>query len=229
MPVNAENLNRLIQAAWRGALSSSKGIDPDRRPPKLTKDGWIHSQRAKKWVESLGKEFKKEYNDPENARVFWDGNTENEGDFNLQEMLFDLSVCEISTVESVTHEKPLPFVARCHWQIESELNQGNSRAIVIDMSKLVMGSSENMLFVASHKGTIHKGKTWETRVLEMCKKIAKCCDGRLFFCFIAHPKDWVKKSAPLPSIYQWTKDDWEPLRSSTPFLDQAATDAYMNT
>ena len=209
MPVNADNLYSLIQAAWRRALNLSKGIDPDGGPPKRSKEWWVHSQRAKKWVESLGKEFKKEYNDPENARVFWDGNTENKGDFCLQEMLFDVAVCEISTVESVTLEKPLPFFTRCHWQIESELNQGNSRAIVIDMSKLVMGSSENKLFVASHK---LKGDStdseWESGILEMCKKIAQCCDGKLFFCFIAHPKDWDNESVPAPSIYRWINGNW---------------------
>ena len=108
----------------------------------------------------------------------------------------------------MTHEKPLPFVARCLWKIESELDQKDSGEIVLDMSKLIMGSSKNKLFVASHKETIRKGKAWETRVLEMCKKIAQCCDGRLFFCFIAHPKDWDNESVPAPSVYRWIDGNW---------------------
>ena len=73
-----------------------------------------------------------------------------------------------------------------------------------------MGLSEYKLFVASHKRRTRKGETWETDVIEMCKKIAKCCDGKLFFCFIAHPKDWDKEPVP-PSIYQWISGDWERL------------------
>lgn len=126
-------------------------------------------------------------------------------------MLFDLAVCKTSTVESVTHKNPLYFVARCYWQIESEFDQGNTREIVIDMSMLVMGSANNKLFVASHKRRARKGETWETDVLDMCKKIAKCCNGNLFFCFIAHPKDWGNEFVTPPSIHQWISGDWEPV------------------
>ena len=181
MAVSAGNLNELIQNAWESALESSKGIQLDGGSPKRSKEWWLHSQRVKKWVESLGKGFEEEYNDLENAGVFWSPSP--------REMLFDLAVCKISTVESVTLEKLLCFVAGCHWQIESELNNKNSRAIVTDLSKLVMGLSENKLFVASHKST---GKEWESSVLTMCSEIAKCCDGKLFFCFIAHPEEWGK-------------------------------------
>lgn len=196
MPVNAENLNSLIQEAWEDALKLSQNADFS----ECSRKGDIHKELSNIWIDSLGKQFRKHYKS-ENDRVFWRGNP--------QEILFDLSVCEISTVESVTHEKPLPFVVRCHWQIESEFDQKDSGEIVLDMSKLVMGLGENKLFVASYKGTIHKGKTWETRVLEMCKKTAKCCDGKLFFCFIAHPKDWEEKSLPSPSIYRWINGGWE--------------------
>lgn len=71
-----------------------------------------------------------------------------------------------------------------------------------------MGSSKNKLFVASHK---LKGKEdkladskWESGILNMCSKIAERCNGNLFFCFIAHPKDWCETSVPQPSVHEWT-------------------------
>ena len=62
--------------------------------------------------------------------------------------------------------KPLQFIAQCHWQIESEFSRGNTRDIVIDMSKLVMGSAENKLFIAAHRGVREKD------ILEQCSQIA---------------------------------------------------------
>ena len=126
----------------------------------------------------------------------------------MQEMLFDLAVCKTSTVNSYPKKVQLPFIAESYWLIESEFEQGNSREIIIDMSKLVMGSSKNKLFVASHKLTDPK---WESGILKMCSDIAKPCTGNLFFCFIAHPKDWHNESAPVPSVHQWINDNWKRL------------------
>lgn len=218
MSVNAGNLQELIQAAWREALNSSQdiGVESDQ--------GKINSERSKKWMNSLGRQFESQY-DSKDDRVLWIGNRDNKGDFGMQEMLFDMVVCRISRVNSLRNRTPLHFVAKCYWQIESEFNRDNSTEIVKDMRKLVLGSSKNKMFVASHKST---GQEWENRVLTMCSKIAKCCDGKLFFCFIAHPEDWSKKSAPSPSIYQWINGAWKRLRSGTPFLDQALKDALEN-
>lgn len=204
MAVNAENLNSLIQEAWEDALSHSK-ISARIRNSEMIK--MVNSQRSKDWMNSLGKRFQIRY-DPKKDRVFWRGNPENESDFDLQEMLFDLAVCQTCTVPSYKKRHPLPFISKLHWLIESEFAQNDSREIVKDMSKLVMGSSENKLFVASHKLT---DSEWEDGILKMCGPIAEHCQGRLFFCFIAHPKDWYKESEPAPSVHQWTDGHWERL------------------
>ena len=201
MPVNAENLKGLISEAWSEALKSSQDIDLCEQSQR-----WINRERSKKWMSSLGKQFRSQYDLPGKDRVFWIGNPENKCDFGLQEMLFDLAVCQISTVNSY-RKKQLHFITKCHWLIESEFNQKNSREIVKDMSKLVMGSSENKLFVASHKPT---DPEWGNGILNMCSKIAKHCDGKLFFCFIAHPEDWGEQPTPPPSVHEWIDGDWKP-------------------
>ena len=201
MPVNETNLDELIHAAWSDALNSSQDIDVE------SDQGAINSERSQAWMNSLGKQFESQYS-AKDHRVFWTGNKDNKSDFGLKEMLFDMVVCRISRVTSLGNREQLPFVAKCYWQVESEFNRDNSRKIVEDMRKLVMGSSENKLFVASHKSA---GREWENRVLTMCSKIAKCCDGKLFFCFIAHPADWGKSSELSPSIYRWIDGDWERL------------------
>lgn len=198
MPVNETNLDELILAAWSDALNSSRNIDVE------SDQGTINDERSQAWMNSLGEQFESQYS-AKDDRVFWKGNEDNKGDFGLKEMLFDMVVCRISRVNSLRNRNQIPFVAKCYWQIESEFNRDNSAKIVEDMRKLVMGSIENKLFVASHKST---GQEWENRVLKMCSEITKCCDGNLFFCFIAHPADWDENSPPPPSIYRWIDDKW---------------------
>lgn len=215
MPVNETNLDELIHAAWNDALNSSRNIDVE------SDQGTINDERSQAWMNSLGEQFESQYS-AKDDRVFWKGNEDNKGDFGLEEMLFDMVVCRTSRANSLRNRKQIPFVAKCYWQVESEFNRDDSTEIVKDMSKLVLGSSENKLFVASHKPKDHE---WEKRVLKMCSEIAKCCDGKLFFCFFAHPEDWGKESELSPSIYQWIDGEWKRLRSNTPFLDQALEDA----
>ena len=120
----------------------------------------------------------------------------------MNEYLFDLAVCSVSATKSLqTEAKELPFIARCHRQIEFEFSRSNTRHIVRDMSKLVMGSAENKLFVASHWGER------EAAVLEQCSEIARCCTGRVYFCFVSHPQDWGDKPV-LPALHEWIMGGW---------------------
>ena len=106
----------------------------------------------------------------------------------MNELLFDLAVCSVPETESLQRKaNPLQFIARCHWQIESEFNRRNTRDIVVDMSKLVLGSAENKLFIAAHRGVR------EHDILEQCSQIAGCCGGRVYFGFVSHPDDWGKE------------------------------------
>ena len=177
----------------------------------MERRGDINSDRSRKWINSLAQQFKEFYT-CRSHRVFWSGNYENQAEFGRNEFLFDLVVCSVSTTKSLERKpRGLEFVAQCHWQVESEFNLGNTRALTVDMSKLVMGSAEYKLFIAAHRGDRNKN------VLNLCAPIAHFCSGRLYFCFVSHPDSWNDGPRVPPELYEWTMDHWQdiPLPSTT--------------
>ena len=190
MPVHRSNLLEVINKAWQHAV--------------LTPDNNTNRQRSQEWVSALAKEFQSEYHDEEIHRVFWQRNKRNREQFGINEFLFDVMVCSVSQVESLQpRSNPLDFIDQCHWQVESEFNRKNSRAVVVDMSKLVVGSAENKLFIASHRSS-RKG---ERNLLNLCARIARRCGGNVYFAFVAHPAEW-ESNPEAPVLYEWETGDW---------------------
>lgn len=191
------NLYELILSAWTNTLKHvAKAQDTADGPP-----GGVNSEASSIWLDCLGREFQ-EYYDGNDQRVFWKGNPRNRGEFGLNELLFDITVCQVEDVPSITWGTQLPFVSHCHWQVESELNASNSREITKDFSKLVMGQSDNKLFISSYQGDN------QIKVREMCSPIARRCTGRVYLCFIEHPRKWRVGPATLV-LFNWKNDDWE--------------------
>ena len=49
--------------------------------------------------------------------MFWLGNDRNREQFGINEYLFDVMVCSVSTVESLQRQSNrLDFIDQCHWQ-----------------------------------------------------------------------------------------------------------------
>ena len=184
MSRNRDNLREIVNAAWANAL----------RTPKSD-----HEHRSREWVDALAKQFQANYA-LDQHRVFWRGNEANREHFRLNELLFDIAVCSVSTTNSLQHPpEPLEFITDCHWQVESELDIVDTREAVIDMSKLVLGAAENKLFVAGHRSR-------RSDVLKQWAKIARCCTGKLFLVFISHPGDWAGPRPP--QLYEWSNERW---------------------
>ena len=208
--IDESSLKEVIENAWQKAFDKRRCLELGVEDPGGNL-GQKHKRRSEEWIDQLGKGFEEYYND-ENDRAFWRGKSDprNQKEFKLQEMLYDVAICHTGRVESVKNTKPLTFISKCYWQIESEFEKDDSREIVKDMSKLVMGSGENKLFVA-----VKKDGDWEDRILTMCKDIAECCSGGLYFVFIVHPEKWNPnkwdQNEDAPSVYKWEKNDWRPL------------------
>lgn len=202
MPVHRGNIAGVILGAWRHALDlNGRG---ESRPDKRGRN----KERSALWVDSLARRLYEHY-EGDRYRLFWRGNDKNQEQFGKNEMLFDIAVCSVSTTKSRQHHaQDLEFIAQCHWQVESEFSRANTRDIVVDMSKLVMGSAENKLFVAAHRSRANA----EAGVLEQCSEIAGRCTGRVYFCFVSHPDDWADQAAP-PALYEWVAGGWEPVPS----------------
>ena len=195
MPIHRGNLFGVINNAWERARHA---------PDDDADEGKRNRKRSKKWVCELAEQFRAAYGDEELHRVFWQGNEANREQFGINEFLFDVMVCSVSSMESLQRRSNrLDFIDQCHWQVESEFNRSTSRAVVVDMSKLVVGSAENKLFIASHRDTPESG------LLKLCAGIARRCSGNVYFAFVAHPDEWDKKDAAKPVLYEWVAGYWE--------------------
>jgi len=81
-------------------------------------------------------------------------------------------------------------------------SRGTTRDIVVDMSKLVMGSAENKPFITAHRGVR------ERDILEQCSQIAGCCGGRVYFGFVSHLDDRAPDRASPPALQEWIAGGW---------------------
>ena len=201
MSVHRGNLLEILESAWECALKVA-----DSAPNEMDRN----KERSRQWVNALAKEFEVRY-DEKLHRVFWQGNPHNRKQFKINELLFDVMVCSVSRVASLkSASKRLEFIDQCHWQVESEFKRSDSRAVVIDMSKLVVGAAENKLFIAAKR---HK-KQSKLELLRLCARIARRCSGNVYFAFVAHPAEWEdvdKNDDKKPKLYEWLAGDWERL------------------
>ncbi|MYA49254.1 MAG: hypothetical protein F4185_01755 [Chloroflexi bacterium] len=195
----SENLDikTLITGAWEKALHRALQTTGEESR------GQVHRDRSNAWVDCLGKGFQEKYQG-EDQLVFWRQNNSNKSEFRLSELLFDVSVCKVDEVQSIEKKKTLQFVSKCYWQVESELNDSDSKEITKDFSKLVIGLSDDKLFVSSYQGARQE------QILSMCSSIARKCAGNLYMCFIEHPNKW-KQNPAAPVVFRWDSDKWNPL------------------
>jgi hypothetical protein len=147
----------------------------------------INLNRSRNWVKALAEQFKKRYEGDPEIRIFTRTDYSNRKDFKLNELLHDVLVCKVGEVESSVHKKKLPFIKEVLWQIESEFAH-NTRSALIDFNKLVLGSGENKLFIASK---VKKGT--ESSFLGVLQPAAGYCTGDVYVCMIPHPARWVDK------------------------------------
>ena len=203
------DVKEMIAKAWKSAWEWSKEEAQQGDKEDIAKQ---HRKRSARWVDELAKELARlcglcESGDGD-VRVFWRG--ERDSDFKLNELLFDIAVCDTEETESIEQQKVLRFVSRCLWLVESEL-ANDSREIIVDLSKLVMGSSEFKLFVAGVPllDTPSRNRR-EEKILKMCKRVADRCSGTLYFCFIPYPSEWKEPDAGEyePAVWVWRRARW---------------------
>ena len=193
MPVHRGNVVRVINEAWARASAGARDEENEQIQNK---------NRSTRWMCELANGFATEYGDEVRHRIFWAGSEANQEHFRRNEFLFDLMVCRVSETESLErHSRPLEFIDECYWQVESEFNVDDSRELIVDMSKLVAGSAQNKLFIASHRNTNRE------KVKRMCGEMASRCSGNVYFAFVSHPAEWVVAPRD-PVVFAWECGRW---------------------
>jgi len=170
-------IKQIVTEAFEAA--KQKAVD-------ATTDQERNRQRSIIWVESLASAFREYYQIKDNYRVFskYYEDIETRKDFGLNELLYDISVCKINYTESPKHKTKLAYIEKALWLVESEMAK-DTRQLVYDFNKLLIGDAENKLFV----GPIN---TYNKEQIEIFKKIALNCKGNVWVAMIPHPGEWKK-------------------------------------
>jgi hypothetical protein len=159
----------------------------------------IHAARSAAWVSCLAEELRSFYGGT-NATVFTKYDERNRHRFGLNELLHDISICEISTMKSPGQGQEMHYITRALWQIESELAEGDSTEWVKDFNKLVIGGAENKLFI----GPVMRKQSRDSLV-----PIAKCCSGTVYFATIPHPSKWLSADLEV-GLWKLSESQWIP-------------------
>ena len=183
-------------------------VDAKEKAPKRAPTAKeLHRARSVAWVKALTKGFQAIYPVSSCYRVFSKPEKSNKADFRLSELLFDLAVCEVRRTASARGGHDLWYVAKAVWQVESEFAE-DSRAAVLDFSKLVLGGAPNKLFVAPITDC---PSAFSGPLLA----VARCCSGRVFPALVPHPRDWDTDLAPEAFVFAtggWMACDAEAVR-----------------
>jgi len=169
--------------------------------------GVIHRQMSKEFVEALAKELRHFYSDSESIRVLSKHyeNKEQRLELGMNELLFDILVCECDSVLSSSGHHQLTYVKKAIWQIESELAR-NSREALYDFNKLVLGSSENQLFIGSITDD-------PTAYIQTLLPAARHCNANLYLALVPHPDSWNLEKKSNPMFWKFNGEGWDELNN----------------
>jgi len=160
-----------------------------------------HSTRSSNFVSAIAEYFKSYYSD-ENIRVLSRKRPSNKEEFSVNELLYDITVCTIGKTPAKRKGFHLTFITGAIWEIESELEDGDYREALTDFNKLVLGDSENKLFIGTTK--FDNDFLLKTLALPAAK-----CRGNIYVALISHPRSW-KNSISSVQIWQYhTQEGWK--------------------
>ncbi len=159
--------------------------------------GEINRDRSKRFIENLGDEFRQLYASDKSLKIFTKHFLGNKKEFGLNELLYDVLVCETKTTNSI-HGKPLHFATKALWQVESELAK-DTRQSIFDFNKLIIGAGDNKLFIGPQVNN-------QEKYISLLGDLAKYCSGNVFLSLITHPAEWEKQLSV--KYWKFEKDKW---------------------
>ncbi len=160
-----------------------------------------HAYRSKLWINYLAEHLlissKKDRPETEEYLAFYQANKERRQLLGLNEFLFDIVIGKMTNLETASgfrnssvEVQTLKAISHAVWIVESEFQLKNSRALLVDINKLVLGKAKNKLFVMS----IDKLSRIENWAEETLRSLTKEDDANIFLAKIPHPKDWSNLS-----------------------------------
>ncbi|MFN8467940.1 MAG: hypothetical protein U0X20_20440 [Caldilineaceae bacterium] len=184
------NIKTLIQASLINAADL---------PDEGSQPGTIHHNRSKQLVEAIAAGFRREYTDQPAVRVMSKHSSLNQSEFGLNELLFDVLVCEIGKTPSARKVAELTYIIRALWAVESEMAR-DTRQALFDFNKLVLASSANKLFVGPKVAD-------PDAYLNVLLFPARCCSSSVFVALVPHPGLWGNCELSV-DLWQLIDDTW---------------------
>lgn len=163
----------------------------------------LHRNRSRKFVEEIGNFFRLiDDQTKDTYRVFTKHYNGNRLEFGLNELLYDVLVCDTANTKSISGERELTFVKKAIWQIESEFQESNVRSLIWDFNKLIIGTGENKLFICSHP------RSDKELFLMALNPLAACCSGNVYIAFVPHPENWNGNASYAVTCLKYDNGHW---------------------
>ena len=176
----------------------------------------MHRNRSRNFVEALANAFRLDSKKQPNIRVLSRHTDAHRSEFGLNELLYDVLVCEVAQTKSPRHSRPLTFVRRAIWQIESEF-AADAREALFDFNKLILGNAPYKLFVGPKTDN-------DAKFIEALFPSAQSCSGQVFIALLPHPSQW---HLPLnAAFWRASGERWVPVQVSSA---NAANPAYVDS
>lgn len=187
------NIVSFVQEALTTASSEQQSALPSAQ---------LHKDRSTRFVEGLASLLRKHYRNQKEVAVLSQHFEGNRSRFGLNELLYDVLVCEMATTKSAVNQEELVYVTRGIWAIESEFER-NSREALYDFNKLVLSSSENKLFIGPVVADTES-------FLGVLSGAAERCSANTFAVLVPHPSQWTVGATLLAEGYEWKESVWQP-------------------
>lgn len=185
-----------LRALLDDSLAKARAADVEGATPQQ-----LHSRRSRTWVETLAHGFRTYYVDDPSVRVFSKYHPDYQLEFGLNELLYDILVCQVDTVKAGRGDKDLYYIKHVLWQVESELAK-NTRQALYDFNKLVLGTADTKLFIGPH---VHD----EPAYLATLLPAARACTNAVFAALMPHPAVWSVEDGSI-DLWQLRDAEWAP-------------------
>lgn len=188
-----ENINEMLKKAFKNALAEAQ---KNETADFKNIERLYHAQCSQIWIKhlsdvllklSIQQDIKKQY------LAFYKGNAENRQIFGLNEFLFDIVIAETMQFDTASKKRniqakadKLTAIKKATWIIESELQTKNSRALLVDMNKLVLAKADYKMFVMSQDS----GRTRQWAINTFRELIHEEEHSNVYLVTIPHPRDW---------------------------------------
>lgn len=192
--------NQLLIEIKQAFIYAKEHCEKDEFLPEMIDDSKNkHARRSKSWINYLANQLlvstEKNRLEKDEYLAFYQGNHETRQILGINEFLFDIVIAKMTNIKTASgfrhpqaKDETLKALSQAIWIVESEFELRNSRALLLDMNKLVLANARNKLFVMS----IDKKSRIENWAEQTLRELTKDDEANIFLARIPHPKDWFQ-------------------------------------